>query len=361
MPTHKGTETIRTARLILRRFRAEDAEAMFRNWCSDPQVTKYLGWREHESAETTKVILSEWLPKYEDPAYYNWAIEYGGEAVGNINASVRDRHDAGELGYCLSRRLWNRGFMTEAVAAVTDFLFGEVSLHRVLIRNLALNPASGQVAENCGFRYEGTERGLYVLKTGGFADIEARSLLRDEWENRKRGSGFRLQTERLVLRPFLDSDFEAVHRYSSDPETTKYMFFGPNDEAATRRFLSYVKTEWSSREQRAYECAVILKDGGALAGGVSLFRTGPLGELGWILAPEYRMRGYASEAAGALMDWGFSELGLHRIRARCDARNERSRRVMERLGMRREALFRSARFVRGEWQDEYEYAKLKDE
>ena len=71
-----GTKRLETGRLILRRFTVEDAEAMYRNWASDPEVTRYLTWPCHASAEATAALLETWVEKYQDGGYFQWAIEF---------------------------------------------------------------------------------------------------------------------------------------------------------------------------------------------------------------------------------------------------------------------------------------------
>lgn len=78
MITQKGTPTIHTKRLILRRFTVDDAPAMFDHWESDEKVTRYLTWCPHKSPETTRQLLELWCAAYENPNTYNWAMEYGG-------------------------------------------------------------------------------------------------------------------------------------------------------------------------------------------------------------------------------------------------------------------------------------------
>lgn len=85
------------------------------------------------------------------------------------------------------------------------------------------------------------------------------------------------------------------------------------------------------------------------------------GEIGYIFNPAYHGQGYATEAARVLLELGFEGLGLHRIYARCAAANTASWRVMERLGMRREAHLRENLFVKGAWDEELIYAMLEDE
>ena len=69
-----GTKTIETDRMILRRFTTDDAQDMFENWAADPEVTKFLTWPCHKSVDITKALLADWVAKYEDGGYFNWAM-----------------------------------------------------------------------------------------------------------------------------------------------------------------------------------------------------------------------------------------------------------------------------------------------
>ena len=88
MITHKGTQTIHTERLILRKFTVDDAQAMFENWANDERVTRYLTWCSHELPEATKQLLELWCAAYENPNTYNWVMEYDGTVIGNISRQV---------------------------------------------------------------------------------------------------------------------------------------------------------------------------------------------------------------------------------------------------------------------------------
>lgn len=89
---HIGTREIATERLTLRRFEIEDAENMFYNWANDPEVTKYLTWPAHESVDTTETILKEWISKYDEKDFYQWAIELNDleQPIGTISAIKTD-------------------------------------------------------------------------------------------------------------------------------------------------------------------------------------------------------------------------------------------------------------------------------
>ena len=71
---HCGTQSIETERLVLRRFSIDDAEAMYRNWASDPEVTKYLTWPTHTGVEVSRAVLKDWISAYSQNDYYQWAI-----------------------------------------------------------------------------------------------------------------------------------------------------------------------------------------------------------------------------------------------------------------------------------------------
>ena len=158
---HLGTQRIETPRLILRRFTIEDAQPMFDNWASDPEVTKYLTWPAHGSVEVSRWVVNDWISHYEEDTFYQWAIvpKELDQPIGSI--SVVSRNDEAELvhiGYCIGKNWWHRGIMTETLQAVIDFFFDEVGVNRVETRHDPDNPNSGAVMRKCGMKYEGTLR-----------------------------------------------------------------------------------------------------------------------------------------------------------------------------------------------------------
>ena len=190
MLSHKGTVCIKTKRLLLRPFTLQDAPDMYRNWASDPEVTRYLTWLPHRNLCETENILSAWCVLYDDPHIYNWAIEFSetGEVIGNVSVVNRsERHENCELGYCLSRRFWGQALMPEAVSAVLQFLFHDVGFHRVSAWHLADNLASGRVMQKCGMLHEGTTREAWLTRDGTFADLCVYGITRDQVELRKQG------------------------------------------------------------------------------------------------------------------------------------------------------------------------------
>jgi RimJ/RimL family protein N-acetyltransferase len=171
-----------------------------------------------------------------------------------------------------------------------------------------------------------------------------------------------LETERLILREWQGSDFEAIHAYASVMENVQYMPFGPNSEEQTNDFLEKSIAKYSDNPMKDYAFAITLKDTSQVIGGCGItMKNDSEAALGWILHRGYWKKGFGTEFAHELIRFGFEELKCHRIYATCIADNYGSYRVMERNNMRREAHFVKNRKHRGEWRDEYIYAILEDE
>lgn len=173
-----------------------------------------------------------------------------------------------------------------------------------------------------------------------------------------------IETERLLLRSFEPEDWRKVFLYMSDPEVIRYLPEEPYAKEDSERFVLTTLERQGERGEWPEMLAVVLKAEDRLIGHMPFpvfsekYRTR---EIGWIYDPRYQGQGYATEAALALLRWGFESLGLHRIIATCDPRNRASSRIMEKLGMRREAHFIKDVRLHGEWCDEYFYAILEEE
>ena len=158
---HCGTQRLETERLILRRFVIEDSAAMYKNWASDEEVTKYLTWPAHSSEEISKIVTEDWVNSYSDEKFYQWAIVLKeiGEPIGSMSV-VHMNEDISmvHIGYCIGRSWWHRGITSEALKAVIDFFFEVVDVNRIEARYDIRNPNSGKVMKKCGMKYEGTLR-----------------------------------------------------------------------------------------------------------------------------------------------------------------------------------------------------------
>ena len=159
---HTGTQTIETERLLLRRYTKDDAAAMYKNWASDDNVTRYLTWPTHPNQELTEKIIEEWVDSYSDEKYYHWGIvvkENGTEPIGDIAVvHLKEKPSVAHIGYCIGSAWWNKGITSEALKGVMDYLFDVVGVDRIEARHDTKNPNSGKVMQKCGMKYEGTMR-----------------------------------------------------------------------------------------------------------------------------------------------------------------------------------------------------------
>jgi RimJ/RimL family protein N-acetyltransferase len=172
-------------------------------------------------------------------------------------------------------------------------------------------------------------------------------------------------TERLHLRPFEPGDLEALVAIHGDPDVVRYVPWVVRDRDALRDVLDEkVQRTVLAREGDGLNLAAVVAATGALAGDVSLIWRSEehrMAEVGYLINPVHAGNGYATEAARALLRVGFEDFGLHRVIGRLDVRNTASARVLERLGMRREAHFVQNEWFKGEWTDELVYAMLDRE
>jgi RimJ/RimL family protein N-acetyltransferase len=167
-----------------------------------------------------------------------------------------------------------------------------------------------------------------------------------------------IETPRLSLRGLTAEDWPSVYGYMSDPRVTAWLPEGLLDEQASRAFA--LKNSRDGGEA----VAVILKSSGRMIGHMVFhpWHAPRTHEIGWVFGQESQGRGYATEAARALLAYAFGPLRAHRVIATCQPQNPASWRVMEKLGMRREAHFRACIFRdEGIWWDEYFYALLAEE
>jgi RimJ/RimL family protein N-acetyltransferase len=171
--------------------------------------------------------------------------------------------------------------------------------------------------------------------------------------------------ERLLLRPLVVSDADALLAYRSREDVCRYVPFEPmgRDDILERIAGQWARTELTD-EGQALTLGAQVGETSELVGDVMLFwhsREHAGGELGYVFNPAVGGRGYATEAANVMLRLGFEGLGLHRIVARIDERNEASVRLARRLGMRQEARLVSNELFKGEWSNELDFAMLADE
>ena len=184
MLTHMGTKKIYTNRLLLRKFNVFDAEEVFKNWSNDEEVTKYLTWNPHTNLNVTKDLLDSWVLNYKIPSTYNWGIELRDtfNIIGNVGViNFNEKNLSCEIGYCLSRKYWGKGIMSEALEEVINYLFSKVNFNRIEAKHHVDNIASGKVMLKCKMKYEGTLREFRRGKNKEFVDLAVYSILKSDY------------------------------------------------------------------------------------------------------------------------------------------------------------------------------------
>jgi len=174
----------------------------------------------------------------------------------------------------------------------------------------------------------------------------------------------RIETKRLVIRELCDDDWRALHGIESLPDVNRYQSYDAHTEQASRDLIARSQREAACEPRALYDLAVTQRGDHRLLGRGGFKRSGHelrTGELWCVLAPAEHGRGIVTEAARAVIELAFGQLGMHRLFGDCDPRNAASARLMERLGMRREAHHVQNLWAKGEWCDSWIYALLASE
>ncbi len=176
----------------------------------------------------------------------------------------------------------------------------------------------------------------------------------------------KLETERLILRDFVKDDWQRVLEYQTDPLYLRYYEWSEADRTpdAVQEFVGWFLEHQIQNPRIKFQLAVTLKSNGLLIGncGIRMDHVDAVeADIGYELDPEYWNQGYATEATYAIVNFGFTHFGAHRIWANCVADNADSAHVLEKLGMKLEGRLRENQYYKGRWWDELIYAVLADE
>jgi ribosomal-protein-alanine N-acetyltransferase len=167
-----------------------------------------------------------------------------------------------------------------------------------------------------------------------------------------------LETQQLILRNYCSEDWEQIHIYGSIPEFSQYELWGPNTVEDTKKFVAEMLSQSDQEDRYKFDFAVCLKENGLLIGGCGIRResqSSSIANLGWAINPDFQNKGYATEAARKLIQFGFDQLQLHVIYATCDTRNIPSFRIMEKLKMKRVGHLKSDKLQKGQLRDTFRY------
>jgi RimJ/RimL family protein N-acetyltransferase len=174
----------------------------------------------------------------------------------------------------------------------------------------------------------------------------------------------KLETERLILRDFVKDDWQRVLEYQSDPLYLRYYEWTERTPEAVQEFVGWFLDHQRQSPRVKFQLAITLKSSNLFIGNCGIRMDKPSAfqaDVGYELDPRYWNQGYATEAAHAIVDFGFSRFNLHRVWSWCIADNLGSAHVLEKLGMRPEGHLRENEYYRDRWWDTLMYGILADE
>ena len=187
MITNIGTDTIETERLILRKFKISDDEAMLKYWIADKKIQSLYSEPVYTTKAEVDELLKKYINSYQKNDYYRWAIieKNSGECIGQIAYFLVDsKNNFAEIEYCIGSDFQCKGYATEATKAVIQYGFDKINLHKVQICTKTINKPSKRVIEKCGFTYEGTLRDYFYMD-GEYVGRLYFSMLKSEFESKQ--------------------------------------------------------------------------------------------------------------------------------------------------------------------------------
>ena len=351
---------LETARLRLRRFSIDDAVDMY-EYASDQLVTKHVFWSPHASLNATMEFLNRHVQLVQNSEVCSWAVEHKADRkmIGTCGfVWWRPEHGKAEIAYAISRKYWNQGLTSEAVAAGIDWGFETLKLNRIEARCMPENVASERVMQKCGMRCEGTMRQTMLVK-GKYIDLKMYAILKEQYENFKKASKsnqpvLRIEGRRVNLRTTIVKDLDDYQRWAS-PDMPGNKFDGPwyppghsNVPLGRFRFLHGPMTPPFSRLE------VELKDYTHIGSVVVQYdKDNPHATEMGIDFPEdiYWGKGYGTEALTLWIDYLFRERGLTRIGFTTWSGNPRMIALGEKLGFSPEGRIRNSCLVDGKFYD----------
>ena len=187
MLTHIGTDTIETERLILRKFKISDDEAMLKYWIADEKIQSLYSEPVYTTKAEVDELLEKYINSYQKNDYYRWVIieKNSDECIGQIAYFLVDsKNNFAEIEYCIGSDFQCKGYATEATKAVIQYGFDKINLHKVQICTKTINKPSKRVIEKCGFTYEGTLRDYFYMD-GEYVGRLYFSMLKSEFESKQ--------------------------------------------------------------------------------------------------------------------------------------------------------------------------------
>jgi len=358
-------KTLLTRRMELRSFCMEDLDD-FHALCSQKEVMIPAGFSVTTSMEESRETLEQYS-RYSTM----WAVcrQDNGKLIGLAYLDgdplrSLSMNEARMIGYLLSKDCWGQGLATELSEEILRYGFEELGLLVISAGYLPNNPASGRVLQKLGFTEEIFMRGAYESSDGTDNDTIDCSITREEYFQRKGQEEKKtLSTNRLVLRAFTMEDLADFYEYCKDPDTGIHAGWKPHESMEESRDILHHFIQ----EREVW--AICEKQSGKVIGSIGLHRDSKRRRnfnqcrmMGYVLSKAYWGQGLMTEAAKEVLRHAFEDLKLEMVTISHFSYNQRSARVIEKLGFHREGVLRKA-FLRydGSLLDDVGYSMTREE
>ncbi len=354
---------IQSKELTIRNATSEDADLLC-GWWNDGEVMAHAGFPLGLGVKTSDIAAN--LLKDSDLTKRRLILEVEGNPVGEMSYTNVDTGIA-EIGIKIcSSNEQGKGYGRRFLRMLIHELFMQRRYKKIILDTNLKNIRAQHVYESLGFLKLGVRKNCFTDQVGQIQSAVDYELNKKDWIN-QRFKGDRqvlVETEHLLIRKFKSTDANDLFEYLGDEEV---VIFEPYDMFT----LEECKSEAMERQESDTFLAVELKASGKLIGNVYFAQVEPRKAktytLGYVFNRHYQGRGLATEAARAIVEYGFSHYAAHRIIAMCNVLNEPSWRLLERIGMRREALrignmfFDEGADGKPLWFDSYQYGVLENE
>lgn len=358
-------KTLLTRRMELRSFCMEDLDD-FHALCSQKEVMIPAGFSVTTSMEESRETLEQY-----SKCSTMWAVcrQDNGKLIGLAYLDgdplrSLSMNEARMIGYLLSKDCWGQGLATELSEEILRYGFEKLGLLVISAGYLPNNPASGRVLQKLGFTEEIFMRGAYESSDGTDNDTIDCSITREEYFQRKGQEEKKtLSTNRLVLRAFTMEDLADFYEYCKDPDTGIHAGWKPHESMEESRDILHHFIQ----EREVW--AICEKQSGKVIGSIGLHRDSKRRRnfnqcrmMGYVLSKAYWGQGLMTEAAKEVLRHAFEDLKLEMVTISHFSYNQRSARVIEKLGFHREGVLRKALLrYDGSLLDDVGYSMTKEE
>lgn len=301
---------------------------------------------------------------------FQYFFRLGQELVGSATLkNISQTMAYGEIGYQIAEKFQGQGVGTKSIASFVAKIFSETRLRRLMAYVAEDNIASCRLLEKVGFVKEGLLREHYLIDAKPTNEV-VYAILRADWERSHEAAAPvrieqpRLETARLILEPYKESDLPDVLKYASHPDVSRYVpweFHKTLED--TKSFYKFImQSTRKTRGRLFFVFAVRLKETGRVIGSFDFKNITPsCGQIDYALGYENWNKGLITEAAEAVKCWAFNTLPeMVRLQAFCVCENVGSARVMEKIGMQKEGIRRKAFVLKGQPVNITDYALIRD-